>query len=315
MLTLSKAVLCTALVVVSCAARAGAINVLLDVESAVSLTAKSIAATYARTGHAPAAPPLRPGGCVKTSPSGDPVNCDNSDFFSHPVPPGPDVALAHADAVGFRLLLGNVSTNAVAMKGDFAVAAAFAKAGIRVSTSPPAAKFTVGGSLGPLTLTASLDPGISYYTLQISDLAVDQYNQDILPSVLSDVLASDSSNQAASPAHVFYDLRIAFNATTGEYSVVNTSDFLSAGVLLTDADFVTGLFPTLDPFGNTVMMPGITLRDAALGNFSLDLPSGVDGQNVSADAMQLAVAVPEPGTLPLFGIALGACWLVRRRRS
>jgi hypothetical protein len=313
MLTIAKTVVCTALLLGSLSAQAGVINVLLNIERVVGLVGKSVAATYARTGHAAGAPPLKPGGCAKSSATGALVVCDNSDTFTHPTPPGSDVALAHADAVGFRFLFGNVSTNATAHKGDFAVAGAFAKAGLNFSADG-GTDFKLGAKLGPLTLTASTDPGISNYHLQITDLGVNQYNADIVhPLLVKDVLETDSSVAGAAPAHVFYDLQVSFNASTGDYTVSNTSDFLSEGQLLTAADFVVGTFPELDPFGNTIMMPGITLRDAALGDFALTLPGSVDPQNISADAMQFAIAIPEPGVLALCGIGLLAGWLVRRR--
>ena len=223
--------------------------------------------------------------------------------------------MAHADGVGFRLLFGNVSTNAIARKGDFAVAGAFAKAGLKFSADG-GLDFKLGAKLGPLTVTASTDPGITDYHLQISDLGINQYNRNIVhPLLVDDGLEDDSSLTGAAPAHVFYDLRIAFNATTGNYTVDNTSDFLSEGALLTAADFVTGMFPELDQFGNTTMMPGITLRDAALGDFALTLPGSVDPQNISADAMQFAIAVPEPGVLALCCAGLIATGVVRRRSA
>jgi len=193
------------------------------------------------------------------------------------------------------------TTNTAAGKGDWALAAAFAKGGLKISTGR-SLQFNVGLNLGGLTLTAALDPGIGFFDVFVTDLDLDHINEDVLNDTMKQKFIDNGmGSKLAKPTDIFYELHIDFNAQTGIYHVVNSSNYMSPDALLTADDFEIGVFNDKDIDGNTILRPGIRLKDSLKGNIVLQgLPSNYpDDTFLSIDVMQFERAVPEPGTIML----------------
>lgn len=286
----------------------------------------SIAITYAAAhtaGGTAGGPGLSPGGCLDFHLTGAGASCGSSDFFPHPPPvgvKGNDVALASAFgsswALGFR---GTATTNATAMKGDFAIAGAYARGGAAAESlsgslaSTGLTKASASFSLNGLTISGSKDPTDSFYGFMVTDQDPTVLNQTLLsqevsglklgPLVSADVPPDLS---VGVPSHVFYALFLNLNGATGKLDVLNYGS--SVTTPLTAADFEDHSTATTDV---------MTLKGP--GNFTIDIPFedlSSSEQAISFDSARFAVAaasVPEPSMLALCAVGLLAMLGHRRR--
>ena len=317
------------LLIYSSATHATPIRIVTEALVGTVKRTSSLVATYAaaHTLSGTGGPGLSPGPCVNGSVIGTGKSCQSNDFFGHPTPPGNDGALATAFASSRLLGFDTIAeTHTWTTKGDFAVAGAYAKGGKNVDTSG-AVQFNLNVKLGRLALTAALDPGWSSYELLISDLdPYSTYAPFDVPTVLlpaevaeDGTLWNSATTSQALPDETYYWLKLDFNGTTGAFHVQNTSNYLAPGYsLLTNDDFVfDSCISEVDQDGNPVCRPGIVLDPAKYADdqFDLLLPGGSADTLVSVDARQLDYAVPEPISIALFAVGLGALGYTRRRDS
>lgn len=317
------------LLIYSSATHATPIRIATEVLVETVKRTSSLVATYAAAHQisGTGGPGLNPGLCVSGSVIGTGKNCLSSDFFGHPTPPGNDGALASAFASSRLLGFDTIAeTHTWSTKGDFAVAGSYAKGGKNVDTSGTV-QFNLNVNLGRLALTAAVDPGWSSYELLISDL--DPYstyapfgvpNTALPAEVAEDGTLWDSvtTNQTL-PTERYYWLKLDFNGTTGAFHVQNTSNYLAPGYsLLTDEDFMfDSCISEVDQDSNPVCRPGIVLDPLKYADDQLELllPGGSADTLISVDALQLDYAVPEPISIALFAVGLGALGHTRRRSS
>jgi hypothetical protein len=277
----------------------------------------SIAITYAAAhtaGGTAGGPGLSPGGCLDFHLTGAGASCGSSDFFPHPPPigvKGNDVALASAFgsswALGFR---GTATANATAMKGDFAIAGAYARGGAAASAiggslaSTGLTKASASFSLGGLTISGSKDPTDSFYGFMVTDQDPSVLNQtllseDVQGTKLGPLVSADVPPDLTTglPAHVFYALFLRLDGATGNLDVLNYG--LSVTTPLTAADFEDH---------STAMTSVKELKGA--GDFTIDIPFedlASSEQAITFDTARLAVAagaVPEPPTVVLTALGM-----------
>jgi hypothetical protein len=258
---LSRAAIATAVVlglmtsVVSPRADANPITVAVEALEATVDRFAAIAITYAAAHTVTGTGAMGSGLCVDVNILGGTANCASVDSVTHDRPPGNDVALASAFASSGRNITHDPNT--FTDKGDLAIAGAYAKGGGVVRTSGDVS-FDITLNLGSVSVNAAADPGLASYGVSVSNAGLGALNRTLPPDVIREAVQQNGGPPVQQPDGRYYDLRIDFNAETGELRVVNTSQFMTAGTLLTADDFETSLFSVVDPLGNSVPVQGFS---------------------------------------------------------